>query len=468
MKPDIRRRVRYARCLLPPLLLLSLPPASEAQTAETLRIEREYLARATAGIEEHRKGDAVLRIVDEAGRPVEGVTITVEQTTQDFHFGNLLFPLAGFGGDDSGPQEVYKERFMALFNYGVLPFYWSAYERTPGKPRWEVTQQVAEWCASSGILCKGHPLGWTHPAGTPDWFLELPEKDAWDVYKARILNTVGGFRGAIDIWDVVNEPVNTVPLDFVIGDTAAADYRIGEGNRYQVRGIGLEQVVPWVEKSFRWAHQANPDGDFILNEFGQEVIPEVRERFYRLVEELQRRQVPLTGIGIQAHEPRERWITPVELYATLDEYTRLNLPIHITEFIPQSSGKEITGGWREGRWTEEAQAEFAVQFYTLAFGHPSVASITWWGLSDAGIWLEGGGLLDKDYRPKLVYERLQKRIREEWMTRNLVVTTNGDGAARFRGFFGKYDVKLTRPDGSAEQLEIHLRKGEANRWELRI
>jgi hypothetical protein len=44
-----------------------------------------------------------------------------------------------------------------------------------------------------------------------------------------------------------------------------------------------------------------------------------------------------------------------------------------------------------GRWTEAAQAEFAVQFYSLAFGHPSVVSITWWRLADASIWLEGGG-----------------------------------------------------------------------------
>jgi endo-1,4-beta-xylanase len=355
-----------------------------------------------------------------------------------------------------------------LFNYGVLPFYWSAYEPTPGRPRWQDNLRVAAWCADGGIVCKGHPLGWTHPAGTPNWFLDLPPEDAWDVYKARILNTVAGFRGVIDSWDVVNEPVNTVPLDHVIGDTAAVDHRIAEGARYDVRGITLDAVVPWVEKSFRWAFQANPSGDFILNDYNQEVVPEVRERFYRLVRELQRRDVPLTGIGIQAHEPRERWISPVELYETLDQYTALDLPIHITEFIPQSSGKEITGGWRTGRWTEAAQAEFAMQFYTLAFGHPSVASITWWGLSDASIWLDGGGLLDREYRPKPVYERLRALIREEWMTRNLTISTDDEGVARFRGFFGKYEVQMPRPDGSIERIEIHLRQGEANQWDFRM
>jgi endo-1,4-beta-xylanase len=468
LKLDMMNRQHCRNGLLTILLLFSLAPESNAQPAETLRVEQEYLSRAHASIEKHRKGDAVLTFLNEEGIPLQGLHVDVDQTTQDFRFGNLLFELARFGDHDHARDELYRERFTALFNYGVLPFYWSAYERAPGKPRWEANQAVAEWCSASGIICKGHPLGWTHPAGTPDWFLELTENDAWDVYKARILNTVAGFRGAIDIWDVVNEPVNTVPLDFVIGDTAAADHRIGEGNRYDVRGIRLDQVLPWVEKSFRWAFQANPRGDFILNEFSQIAVPEVRERFYSLVEELQRRGVPVTGIGVQGHEPREMWYSPVELYATLDRYAGLDLPIHITEFIPQSSGKGITGGWREGRWTEQAQADFAIQFYTLAFGHPSVVSITWWGLSDANIWLEGGGLLDKEHRPKPVYDRLRKLIREEWMTRGVSLSTDDRGVASFRGFFGRYEVTVTAPDGSVTRLEMHLGEGEDNHREFRI
>jgi GH35 family endo-1,4-beta-xylanase len=69
----------------------------------------------------------------------------------------------------------------------------------------------------------------------------------------------------------------------------------------------------------------------------------------------------------------------------------VSLAIPCITVIPQSGGKPITGGWREGTWTEEAQAEFAEQFYRLCFGHPAVASINWWGLSDRQIWLPGGG-----------------------------------------------------------------------------
>ena len=146
-------------------------------------------------------------------------------------------------------------------------------------------------------------------------------------------------------------------------------------------------------------------------------------------------------------------------------YKEFNLPIHITEFIPQSSGKDITG-WHTGKWTEEAQAECAEQFYTLAFGYPAVVSINWWGLSDRNIWLKGGGLLDSEYNPKPVYNTLFKLIKQEWMTKNLRIDTDKNGEANFRGFYGEYDIVIIKPDGSKQNLRKHLQEKANNRWKV--
>ena len=267
-----------------------------------------------------------------------------------------------------------------------------------------------------------------------------------------------GFKGQIDIWDVVNEPVNTVPWESALKDTAN-----NNDFRYNVNDVSVESIAAWVERSFKWAHGANPDGHYILNEYFTLAIPKVRERFYRLLKELRSRNTPISGIGIQGHEPREMWFSPVEVYKTFDLYQEFGLPIHITELIPQSSGKAITG-WRTGTWTEEAQAEFAKQFYTLAYGHPAVASINWWGLSDRNIWLKGGGLLDEDYNPKPVYNTLLKLIKTDWMTSNMTILSNKQGKAAFRGFYGKYQLVVKKPDGSQQALDAHLREKEANQW----
>jgi endo-1,4-beta-xylanase len=149
------------------------------------------------------------------------------------------------------------------------------------------------------------------------------------------------------------------------------------------------------------------------------------------------------------------------VWTTLDRLGGLGYPLHITEYIPQSGGKPITGGWREGTWTEEAQAEFAEQFYRLCFGHPAVASINWWGLSDRQIWLPAGGLIDKEYEPKPVYNRLRDLIHRQWKT-GLDVQTDEKGQATFRGFCGAYDVTVKLPDGRVRTFKAALQRGRDN------
>ncbi len=431
------------------------------QAPDKIKIEKQLLAKARSTIEMHRKGNALLTFTDSLGKPLKNVSVVVNQQTQDFLFGNLSEEMFS---PKLTPDEVkkFQDRFTALFNFTELTIKWAPYEQEQGKPEWSKLQQKLDWCRQNGVTPKGHALGWTNMAGTPAWLLKLPRQQATDLYKARIHNLVGGFKNQIRMWDVVNEPVTTIPWEAALKDSVFGESKIDEGSRYNVKGITLAETIPWVEKSYKWAYEADPNGDFILNEFYLIAKPDVREKFYQLIQELRHRNAPVTGIGIQAHEPREMWFSPVEIVATFDKYATLGLPLHITEFIPQSSGKAITGGWREGVWTEEAQAEFAEQFYTLAFGHPSMVSIHWWGLSDRMIWLKGGGLLDKDFNPKPVYTRLMKRIKQDWMTKNVVLKTEKNGKVAFRGFYGGYQVVVTKAGERPQTLSFHLSEKGAN------
>lgn len=426
-----------------------------AQTTEKAKIEAEYLAKAQVNIEKYRKGNVNLQFTDSLGKPLRDVKIEVNQISQDFLFGNLSEEI--FNPKLTKQEvETFQKYFTELFNFTELTVKWAPYEMEQGKPQWQKLQQKLEWCKQNGIMPKGHTLGWTNMSGTPPWLLKLPQELATELYKARIQNLVGGFKNQINMWDVVNEPVTTIPWEKALADSEFGESKIDEGTRYNVKGITLEQTLPWVEKSYQWAFEADNKGDFIINEFYLIAKPEIREKFYQLIKSLQQRNVPVTGIGIQAHEPREMWFSPAEIIATFDKYQTLGLPLHITEFTPQSSGKNITGGWREGIWTEAAQAEFAEQFYTLAFGHPAMVSIHWWGLSDKMIWLKGGGLLDQEFNPKPVYVALKKLIKEQWMSKNIQGISNKNGQFYFRGFGGNYEVRATLPNGKIQSFRFHL------------
>ena len=428
------------------LITSAKAPASKVQA-----VEAELLERAKKNIEQYRKGHVLVRFQTPEGEPIKNVQVEIEQVSHDFLFGCIIFDLVW--AREAYKPELYKQRFKELFNFAVLPFYWSRYERQQRETMREETLEVAQWCQANGITTKGHPLVWTNKSGVPSWLKGYSTEKTQELLLGRVRREVGGFAGRIDIWDVVNEAVNTRTWTH----RDVADY-IKEP---------IDKIADYVEKAFKAAHEANPKAHLILNEYNTIARPEVRDRFFQLAQELKRRETPISGLGIQAHEPRQHWYPPMEVWATFDRLASLGYPLHITEFIPQSGGKNITGGWREGEWTQETQADFAEQFFMLSFGHPAVVSINWWGLSDRRIWLPGGGLITEEYEPKMVYNRLRKLVHEEWKTR-AKTRTDEKGNVTFRGFFGKYVTKLKTEDGKMKSFDEVLRKDRQNRWVLTV
>lgn len=443
MKTFQKQTLALLCTLLIPLFFSSI----KAQTSDKTEIERQMLKKANENIEKFRKGNAEIQFNDKEGKVIKNANVELIQKTHDFLFGCIIFDLV----NDKNPykEELFKERFKKLFNLAVFPFYWPAYENQQGKPQWVKMSSTLDWCKTNGITTKGHPLVWACYSGAPKWLKNYDAETATGLLKARVINTVGGFKNQINLWDVVNEPVNVRSWKNKLKN-------ILDENDWNVQD-SISEIADYVEQSLRWAHSANPEATLLINEFNTIPIITVRNRYAALLKELKKRNAPLSGIGIQGHEPREEWFSPEDLWKTYDLYSGMGFPIHITELIPQSSGKDITGGWRTGKWTEAAQAEFTEQFFRLSFGHPGVVSINWWGLSDRNIWLEGGGLIDKEYQPKPVYQVLDKLINETWKT-NLLVQTGKDGKIQFRGFFGNYEVKLTTPDGKVHVYSLHMGK----------
>jgi endo-1,4-beta-xylanase len=235
-----------------------------------LSIEQEYLAMARHNIEQYRKTGALLKFTDENGNPIENLHVEINQVTQDFLFGNKIGNLVRPAEKDY-KTELQKKRFTDLFNKAVFLFIWASYEPRPGHPQMQQYSEMLNWAKENGITCMGHPLGWTGKWGTPRWLLDLPDETINELYKDYIISNIAGYDGLIDTWIVVNEPVNTVPWEVAI-----ADKNMDDNLRYNVRGYTTEDFVPWVEKSYKWAYEANPNGNYILNEYFTLAIPAIR------------------------------------------------------------------------------------------------------------------------------------------------------------------------------------------------
>jgi len=408
--------------------------AQSAPAQGSPETDEAALARAAAAVDSVRKGHAVVTITGADGKPVPGAQVTISQMTSDFEVGCNIFGFDRF--KTPAENETYKRRFAEIFDFATLPFYWRGYEPERGQPQHEYRETVARWCRDHGIRTKGHPLCWTNDAGTPKWLEDLPAAEKRGLLEGRVRDCVSHFAGLIDMWDVVNEPTHLPPW------------------------ATFETRADYVEAALRWARAANPDAYLVVNEYMVIQDTEGKGPFYELVAELIRRNAPFDAIGMQCHEPRTDWYPLDMVEKTFAKYAELGKPIHVTEYTPTSGGKPITGSYHEGTWTEEAQADYAEQFFRIAFAQPAVECIVWWDLAESHAWLEGGGLLNKDLSPKLVYDRIRALVREEWRT-NLQAETNAEGQVAVHGFGGDYQVTVEAKGKTAEASFRIVRGGEA-------
>jgi endo-1,4-beta-xylanase len=131
--------------------------------------------------------------------------------------------------------------------------------------------------------------------------------------------------------------------------------------------------------------------------------------------------------------------------------------------------KPKASDWPSTPEGEAFQAREAVRFYTMLFSHPAVEAITWWDFADWHAWKGApAGFLRKDMTPKPMYDELLRRIKGTWLTKAKLGPSGADGTASFRGFLGDYKVVVTVNGKKAVETQMTLKKGEVNRWEVKV
>ena len=437
--------------LLSTLILTTLVSTLFAQTGQD--IENKILAEADANIKKYRKGDAIVELVDAENNPVSNASISVNQISHDFLFGcNVTIitgalgevnPIRHYGGKHRFTTEEqvkeYKKRFAGLFNCATVPFYWASLEPERGRPKYQYPDKVIEWCLSEGIVVKGHTLVWTNQDGIPSWFQSHPKDEQKILLERHVKSTVSRYKGKVKFWDVVNEAA---------------------WNNNTLAGMSMRD---YVNEPLKWARQIVPNALLVINDAHHLDNVSRMERYFNILSDINQEDYDV--IGFQAHvDVTDRF--RLEIVAEmLEKYSKLGKPIHVTEFTPPSEGRAITKSWRTGNWTEEEQADYVTKFYKFCFSLPYVESIGWWDLCDYGSWQAYGGLLREDLSPKPAYNALKKLIHSNWHTRK-EGKTDEFGNVTFIGFYGKYEVKATAPDGTAKTFTIHLKKDGENK--LRI
>jgi len=404
--------------------------------------------RIEAGIEQNRKADIQIEVVDAQGAPVSDVTVRYRQKRHSFWHGANCFMLDEL--ETAEKNAAYKEMFAKVFNQATLPFYWADLEPEKGKPRFakdspRIYRRPApdlclEYCSEKNIYPKLHCLNYDQ--WTPTW---VPSDDVAEVKRLlekRIREIAERYGDKINCMEVINETL----CGFV-------NYE----DRHSTDFFREDDLISW---SFEISRRYLPDNELVINEASHmawDVDRGERSWYAMSILDAIRRGAQIDAIGLQYHmfhrleDEKTRTLPfyePKRLFDVMDFYDQhFHLPLQVTEVtIPAYSNS---------REDEELQAKVIENLYSIWFSHPAMEAVTYWNLVDGyaafapqGDMKSGenyyyGGLLRFDFTPKPAYHMLQELFGHRWHTEGALRTDAG-GAASFRGFKGDYEVVLEK------------------------
>lgn len=259
--------------------------------------------------------------------------------------------------------------------------------------------RIVNYALQNGKKVRDHVLVWH--SQTPDWFFKdendqlLSQEKIQERMAEYITKVVTHYKGKIDAWDVVNEAItDSNDPDHIYRHK---DYDKKNGSLWNEIFAGSE--IDYIAAAFRAAHEADPEAKLYYNDYNA-VAPEKREKIMEMIRQLKDEDVPIHGIGIQAHW-LFNWPSAGDIEDAIVEYSKMGLDVQITELDIRIDGdmeKKIT----LSRKDKERQADRYKEVFEIFIKHSDkISSVTFWGITDDNSWISQEPLIfDRNKNPK--------------------------------------------------------------------
>jgi endo-1,4-beta-xylanase len=326
----------------------------------------------------HSRRDFLVRATNVAALGVaglSGVSAFATPQTQTFAAGANARPIPYGAAVRVGALTAdmsYREAIIANCQI-IVPegeMKWPDIHPARGEYRFEKADALMDFARQNKIEVRGHTLAWY--GGMPAWTAAIDSRaEAERELVDHIETVVSRYRGAIPSWDVVNEPL----VDWPEGATSLRP-------SIWTRQLGTD----YLPIALRATAAVDPDAQLVLNEYDIEFkgprFAARRKALLQLLRSLRDRDVPLHGVGLQAHLFAGRAIDRDELQAFLREVTALKLDVLITEL-------DVIDYAFPGKVSERDAlvAGLAGQFLETVCDVVRPKAILTWGLSDRYTWV---------------------------------------------------------------------------------
>lgn len=219
---------------------------------------------------------------------------------------------------------------------------------------------IVELARRAGIAVHGHTL--VFGEANPAWMQQAEPAKREAMMLSHIKALVSHYKGKIKTWDVINEPLHE---DYWDGNVKLRNHLW-----HQAMGAS------YIEKALREAKASDPQALLFINEWGLEEDSDRFTGMLSLLEDLLKKNVPIDGLGFQAH-----------VYERGDEISQTTLQNHMERVVALGKKYNRTLYVRVSELdayghNSSTQAAQYSQTLSACLQVPNCISFSMWGISE--------------------------------------------------------------------------------------
>lgn len=295
--------------------------------------------------------------------------------------------------DAAGVPPPYGPRLAEAFDFLTIPFSWQACEPREGRYAAGAVESWLRWARDKRMQVWGGSLISFALSDLPSWLKVGPKEfeRLRDLAMRQVKNVLKTFGPYVHAWEV-----------------AAG---IHAHNPFK---LSFEQLMELTRMSALMARQASPKSTILLGiqlPWGEYYADDAQTALPLLYAEVAVQSGMhfdafgleiLFGVNGAGHGVRDL----MQVSALIDRFGNLGKPLHITAAgVPSAADASADGEWH-GPWSETIQAEWAREFYRIAFSKPFVETVSWASPADTSGGPGSAGLFSADGKPKPVFDEL--------------------------------------------------------------
>ena len=423
------------------------PPPYEYEGHEA---DATWRDSAQARIEEHRKADLEVTLVDARGAPVEGASVDVELTQHAFNFGTAV------SDDLVNNDATYREHLREDVNYATIETGLKLYNWEDNPGRQQSVHDAVDWLNNHDFAVRGHAAFWEEwwwmdmDEGSGDFYGDMTPMEIHQTVQDKIEPRLQEFAGELRDWDTQNHPRHRQE----IRPEVASGTDMSE----------VEVVSDW----WATAQSADEQANMGINE--QNILQKYDwagptgwvDWYENWILSLMEEGVDVDQIGFMGHANINRFEGIPQVLDLLDRFGASGLPLYVSEFhITLEEWWDESTTWADATQAEkDAQAAYLRDFLTAFFSHPAADTFVHWTYWEGRAWRRTSALYSPDWTLRDHGEMYRELVYDRWWTEE-AGQTDAQGTYATRGFKGNYEVAVS-DNGRTRIVPVTLSDGGAS------